>query len=137
MSGPATTPAVRRASLGIALLLALPLLAQPAHAGDGEGSCWESLEAGPAPTAGVFVEHGTCEGESWTVAVNDPNGRSELRWYDDERGVGVEAHRPPRFVAWWSDAEGCHLILYVFGAEEIGCVAGAPPSPTRVSALLP
>lgn len=114
----------------LALVAALPVV----QAGD-PGGCWERVELGAPPTAAIAVEHGTCAGESWSIAANDPNGRSELRWYDDERGVGIEAHRPPRFVAWWSDAEGCHLILYAFGAEEIGCVAGAPPSPMLLRTL--
>lgn len=116
--------------LSVAMLLAL----LPAPATAEGGDCSERTEAGMALAASVAVERVTCTGDAWSVAVTDPNGRTELRWYDDERGVGVELHRPPRFAAWWEDGEGCHLILYAFGAEEIGCVAGAPPPPP---ALLP
>lgn len=117
------------APLGLALVLAL---AVPGVEGGGEDDpCWDHASVGPT-VAGAEMEHGTCYGETWSVAVRDPNGRTELRWYDDSRGVGMELHRPPRFVAWWEDADGCHLVLYAFGAEELGCVAGAPPSPSHV-----
>lgn len=91
--------------------------------------CWDHAEHGPFPMLRAQVEHGSCGGESWIVAVNDPNGRTEVVWYEDQRGVGLEVHRAPRFVAWWSSDEGCVMMVYTFGADELPCVAGAPPAP--------
>ena len=119
----------------VALVAALAMLAAPVAPApaDGHDPCWQETSVAPAQGLGASVERGTCDGASWSVALSDPAGRSDVRWYDDARGVGLEAHRAPRFVAWWQDDEGCHLIVYAAGAAEPGCFAGTPPSP----ALLP
>ena len=69
------------------------------------------------------------EGRSWDIAIQDPEGRTDIQWYDDERGRGLEIFRPPRFVSWLDSDRGCQMVIYVFGANELECVLGAPPTP--------
>lgn len=85
--------------------------------------------------AGIVVEERECDDvDSVSVSVIDPSGRTTLEWYDDERGRGLEAFRPPYLVSWTDTDQGCLMVLYVFalGAIERDCVAGSPPEPVHL-----
>ncbi|HUR68461.1 MAG TPA: hypothetical protein VM370_04385 [Candidatus Thermoplasmatota archaeon] len=114
----------------------LLVLAAPLAAAGGNDACEpETTTLHPADEEHVWldVEQRDCEGaRSTDVAAQDPEGRTVASWFDDERGVGITAFRSPRFVYWVDDERGCTMIVNTFGATELPCVAGAPPSPAQV-----
>lgn len=122
---------MRRAAL-FGILAALLATGVPASAGSECG--FEDTRVDPAPETHVYAELETrdCpEGRSLTLAVSDGTGRNSVEWFDDERGLGLEAFRPPYFVSWTDSDRGCVIIAFVFalGAVELPCVAGSPPPP--------
>ncbi|MEO6667007.1 MAG: hypothetical protein ABIO65_09590 [Nitrospiria bacterium] len=141
------------------LILIVPLLA-PSALGDGSGpeagvsSGPRLLGASPAGNdadpcepqhwaiggeivpmvhAGIETEERECgDFYSYQISIIDPDGRTDVIWYDDERGVGVEIVRSPRFILWLDDERGCIMVVYLFGAIEQGCPLGPPPPPPHV-----
>lgn len=106
------------------LALVLALLAAPSVAAE-EACSVERYEA-----ASVELERRTCEdARSIEASETDPNGRTAVAWYDDERGRGLQVQRPPRLLLWEEVAGECRILYSVAGEEELDCVAGAPPAP--------
>ena len=114
------------------LVLVLLAMAFAPVASAQEPCGYERVSVDPVPDAHVGLEMETrdCEGNtSWYVAAAHREGRLAVEWYDDERGAGVGAFEPPRFVWWHEDRYGCMMVVYVAGAVELPCYVGSPPSP--------
>jgi hypothetical protein len=114
-----------------ALVALLVLLGAPTALADDacepQGAEVEPVEGAPLSAA---AQRRDCDSaRSLDVAVRDPDGRTTIAWYDDERGTGIEVIRPPRVVLWVEDERGCAMVVYTFGATELPCAAGPPPGP--------
>lgn len=113
--------------IGGALTSAAPALASDCG--------YESTRVEPIPNDPLvhayaeFTTRDCPDGRSYNLVLQDPEGRTDVQWYDDERGSGIEVFRPPRFVSWLDSERGCQMVIYVFGANEMECVLGAPPAP--------
>jgi hypothetical protein len=118
-----------------ALVIALCLVVAPTAFA--EGVCEPStisLRQAESATVWVEVEERDCsDARSFDIVIQDPDGRTHVEWFDDERGTGVAAYRSPRFVYWADEPRGCTVAMSVFGAVERACPAGPPPSPTLLA----
>lgn len=112
------------------LLCALVLAAPMATADDACEPTRTAVHEADAAGAWVEAEERACgDVRTLDVSVQDPDGRTHAEWFDDERGAGVAVYRSPRFFYWADEPRGCTVAFSAFGATELGCPAGAPPSP--------
>jgi hypothetical protein len=128
--GSAMMSPTHRASMRALVVLVVLLGAPTALADDACEPQTTRIEPVEGAHVYVAVEQRECpEGRSLDAAILDPDGRTELTWYDDERGSGIAVIRSPRLVSWTEDERGCTMVVYTFGPTELECAAGAPPPP--------
>lgn len=132
--GPEPSTDVVRGALLFLIVLVAPTAVAAGDPAECEPRAWSyggEIAAGQhAGTDGEIIECG--DSHSIQVALTDPDGRTDIEWYHDERGDGLQVFRPPRFFSWTDGERGCEMIVYVAGALTFDCIAGAPPEPPRL-----